>query len=315
MLNYRVNRSFLVFIGLGLVTYLAYSFATHCKNTNWEPKSVFILNHDGSPKPSLLKLLTDFGIQHNDTLDDIVKQTQANWLRKPGQERWDLGGEQISQSTLDTFKACGVIGEVKPALCEYDYVLVMGALASRMRTRFAYAVELWKQGVRFKQLVLLTGQRPRNVELETEKDILGFGLDHDRLVKKSDFVWNNVLPDTESGIMQLLYDQADLPADFRQQVQVVLVAAPMKSNAQGQLTRPTTSDTVDTWLAQSPKPGNCLVISNNPYIGYQDSVARGLLPKTFKIETVGHADGHNLNLATYLDNMARWLYQEQQNRK
>jgi len=40
-----------------------------------------------------------------------------------------------------------------------------------------------------------------------------------------------------------------------------------------------------------------------------------LLPTSFKIETVGHQDGDDVKLAIYLDNMARWLYQEQQNRK
>ena len=313
--NYKIKRVFLGTVFLALTTYLGYSFVTNCKHEgNWSPRANLIIDQDGKPKACLLDLLKSTGIEHDETLGDIVKQTQANWIRKPGQERWDLASDQIPTELMEIFDKCGCIGDVGPVACEYDYVLVMGALASRMRTRLGYALELCKT-IKCKKLVLLTGQRPRNVQLETEKDILGVGLDHDQLVKKSDFKWDGILPQTESGIMQLLYEQADVSADFKQQVQVVLVDAPMKLNAAGDLVRPTTGDTVDLWLAQNPTPGRCLVISNNPYIGYQDSVTRGLLPTSFKIETVGHQDGDDVKLAIYLDNMARWLYQEQQNRK
>lgn len=77
------------------------------------------------------------------------------------------------------------------------------------------------------------------------------------------------------------------------------------------LVRPTTGDTVDSWLQSNLISGSCLVISNNPYVGYQDSVVRTLLPNDFKIETVGNKCSLSVVIAVYLDNLVRWLYQEQ----
>ena len=74
-----------------------------------------------------------------------------------------------------------------------------------------------------------------------------------------------------------------------------------------------TADTFIDWLKQNPESGSCLVISNNPYIGYQDLVARTFLPSDFKIETVG-SQGSGEKVSVYLDNLARWLYQEKQRR-
>jgi hypothetical protein len=298
------------------IFYAGYSIILSCNNTNWQPKADLILDQDGSPKPCLVDLLSTFNIKHNGTLDDIVAHTQVSWLRKPGQERWDMQDMSVENlaGVNDQLRACGCIGEIKPALKQYDYVLVMGALASRMRTRIAYALQLWQSGVRFKKMIFLGGERPRNTDLETEDQILGTNLNYNPLVKKQNWQFDGELPKTEFEIMQILFDQAELPADFSQNVELVWVNAPMKLNNQGQLVRPTTGDTVNAWLELKPELGTCLVVTNNPYVGYQDSVARTLLPANFKVETVGHKDADEFNLAVYLDNLARWLHQEKQRR-
>ena len=303
----------MAFIG---VIYVCHSVMAMCKNDNWAPRANLILDEVGRPRPCLLKLLAEFGIEHDGTLDDIVNKTQASWLRKPGQERWDLASEKTAKLAQNQglFRACGCMDEVAPALMQYDYAIVMGALTARMRMRLAYAVELWKNGVRFKQLILLSGRRPRMPQLETENMILGIGLVKNPLTKKPDWQFSGPLPENEADIMRVLFEQADLPADFLANVQVVFVEAPMKLNADGQLVRPTTADTVDEWLQQHPVPGTCLLVTNNPYVGYQDSVARTLLPASFKIEAVGQIDTGDSNLAVHLDNLARWLHQERQRR-
>jgi hypothetical protein len=310
-----LNTKKLIVAGIALIGGMSVYYSTIMihKNDNWAPKANLILNQAGTPKGCLLSLLAATNVVHDGTLNDIVAKTQTVWLRKPGQERWDLTGEKtINTKNLQSlFRDCGMIDEVNPALKEYDYVLVMGALASRMRLRLAHVLDLYDQGIRFKQIIFLGGMRPRQTQLENEETILGLGLKNDPLSKKTDWHFNGNLPETESEIMRVLYDQVDLPTDFTANVQAVFVDAPMKLNSEGQLVRPTTADTFAEWLKLNPTPGKCLVISNNPYIGYQDSVARTLLPSSFKIETVGTKDSGE-KLSVHLDNLARWLHQEKQ---
>ena len=75
--------------------------------------------------------------------------------------------------------------------------------------------------------------------------------------------------------------------------------------------RPNTEDTVEEFLKLKPKPGSYLVISNQPFILRQHSVMKSLLPRGFKIETVGYGvKSDSLNISLILDAFARLLYQE-----
>ena len=79
----------------------------------------------------------------------------------------------------------------------------------------------------------------------------------------------------------------------------------------GILKRPTTPDTVLDWLKIKPHPGLCLAISNQPYVLYQDSVLKTVLPPSFTVETIGEKmDETSYNVSLLLDNLARFLYQE-----
>ena len=78
----------------------------------------------------------------------------------------------------------------------------------------------------------------------------------------------------------------------------------------GKPPRPNTADTIDAWLAGSPKPGSCLFVSNQPYAGYQKSVVDTIMSKGFSVEIIGPAAAENLEVAKYLDTIARWMYQE-----
>lgn len=305
----RINKNWARVFGFIAILGISFCLLTRAQAWCCEPRADLILNADGSPKHCLAQLLSEFKIEHNGTLDDIVQKTQAAWLRGANQERWDLIDGAISpeleQRVHELLKACGCIDEVRPCSDRYDYVLVMGALASTMRKRLEYALSLWRNGISFNQIVFLAGQRPRMVDKETALDIFGKEIE----VEQAN------LPATESDIIHAIYEHIDLPQNFASKVEVVWVDSPMKQNAAGVLVRPTTADTFQDWLKLNPVPGTALVISNNPYIGYQDSVARSLLPGTFKIETVGSRCSEKTKIAVHLDNLARWLYQEKLRRQ
>lgn len=272
--------------------------------------SRMLVDSKSKPTQDLLDLLSAFNVQHDGTLKDIVVQTQKEWLRKPGKERWQVDEVKVEdkEKVLELLEKLKCVGEVKPKSNDYDYALIMGATAGTMKLRISYLLNLYNKGIRFKTMVFLVGERPRDINLETQDTFL-VNTNDGLKIKEN---WNfKDLPKTETEMAKLIFDQIDLPEEFKNNVKVIFVDTPMQPTKEGQLRRPNTGDTVIWWMKLEPKAGTCLVISNNPYVGYQDTVARTLLPKKFSIETVGSAASRNEKVSTYLDNAARWLYQEQ----
>ena len=260
-----------------------------------------LVDEQGRPHATLLELLSLTNIQHDDSLASIVEQTQkpeSQWMRKEGSERWDIIDRNIENKDkfFDIFNQLNLVDEINPTQQEYDYLLLMGAAYLRIKTRLQHAINLFKQGIRFNEIILLSGARPL-----TDEEVMALRVDYN--LQDGDVVLT-----TEADAMKFVYDRADMPADMRA-VSMVVIDAPMKITKTGALTRPTTGDTVDLWMTLDPKPGNCLVISNQPYVAYQDAVTKTLLPQTFMVETVGDKS-EDTKIGIYLDTLARTLYQE-----
>lgn len=181
-----------------------------------------------------------------------------------------------------------------------------------VRKRLAFLVREWNRGVRFDHIIMLAGQRPLDAELES-LSVLYDRKNKELPIRQS---WHEpqLPPKTETEMMRMIFEQAQLPEALAK-VQFRVIDTPMQKRADGSVCRPTTGDTVNAWLAQNPEPGNCLVISNQPYVAYQDSVMRCLMPKSFTIETIGSNDQETERLSTLLDTVARTLYQEYQSFK
>ena len=73
---------------------------------------------------------------------------------------------------------------------------------------------------------------------------------------------------------------------------------------------PNRSDTFKLWLNEKSLPDSILAFSNEPYVGYEHAVFKTLIPKEFSIETVGPKANVIMSVDVFLDNLARWLYQE-----
>jgi len=273
-----------------------------------------MLDKNGAPTGHLQELLQLFGLPHEGTLESVVDVTQKAWLRRPGSEIWEISEmhEDKRDAVMPIFEKLDCLKEVSPARPRYDYAVVFGALVTRVRSRFAFLVEQWKRGIRFDEIVFLGGARPLDPELESTERLLD--QNNGSLQFKKDWQLIGELPKTEYEMMKMVFDQADLPEDFLEHVRITFVDAPMRTRPDGTLGRPNTGDTVRTWLEMNPQPGTCLFSSNQPYVGYQDSVARTLMPKTFAIETVGAKASDGLLVAAYLDCITRWLYQERKRR-
>lgn len=271
-----------------------------------------IVNAKGKPRQGLLDLLDACNIKHNGTLDDIIQKTQHEWLRKPGTERWqndDVPEKIAREKAVPCFERLGMLKEVMATYPTYDYAFLLGAAVDRVRIRLLFLVSLWQWGIRFKQVVLLGSERPLNSVVDSESSLLN--VPQVGLPNRKDWVVPSKLPQTESEMMSMIYDQVDMPSEMKNLPLVVINSLQTKT-ADGSFRRATTADTIIDWLKTNPKPGRCLFVSNQPYVGYQHTVACALMPKTFIIDTVGSAveSCETIKVNVYLDTIARWLYQE-----
>lgn len=247
----------------------------------------------GSLSEPLLKLAQLTDVSHNGTLQSLVEGTQKKWLRKPGLERWEMEEiyENKSPEFMPLFVQLGLTEVVTPKNNYYDYALILGATVDTVIKR------LDGLNVEVKQIVLLTGQRSLTPE---EKAKL---IEHDI---KCECL-------TETDMMVQLFKRSKL-ANLKSEL--IVVDTPMKKNAEGKDVRPTTGDTIRQWIEQyKPAVGSCIAISTQPFVSYQDTVIRTYLPKEFHLETVGNMDSRKQTVALYLDNIARWLYQELEKQK
>jgi hypothetical protein len=248
----------------------------------------------GTPHKTLTTLLSTFKISAQ-TPTQTMKETQKAWLRPAGKERWevdDVYGAR-KQELMPLFKDLGLVEEKRPLQSSYDYLLLMGALYTRAKSRLEYAISLSCLGISFKTIVILGSERSLNAQLEPDSLFSG-----------------DAIPKTEFQMMQWIFEHTLMPSDMYNTT-IIWVNAPNTIDENGKIQRATTADTINLFLAANPIPGTCLVISNQPHIEYQAAVTRLLLPESFKIEGAGHALSEKAPVSEILDALARWIYQEE----
>lgn len=222
---------------------------------------------------------------------DFIAETQKQWLRQPGQERWDLTelSPEQKQFVLSWAKEQGLFAPWKPTCKQYDKALILGATTPRMQMRLNHLKQLWIEGVRFNAVVWLTGERPLDQRV-------------DNLTGRCR---------NESEAAHLLWEETQLPDEMRN-LPVTFIAEPMHIKGPA-LKRPNTEDTILAWLKTNPQPCSALFISDQPFCGYQFAVIKKCLPLSFQFDVAGQgADPTSLpaTAAITLDSIARWIYQE-----
>jgi hypothetical protein len=166
-------------------------------------------------------------------------------------------------------------------------------MAFSVKIRLEFLIAEYRRGVHFKQVVLLTGDRPLNSLREAEFIELGF--------------------QTEAEMVQYLwYNSSGLPEDIIRNASFVIAQGRIVN---GQYRRPNTRDTIHQWLETYPLPSlesRVLAISRQPFVLYQDLVFYNVLQERvglLQFETVGAAADPNESIAVHLDNLARCLYE------
>ncbi|MBA2369769.1 MAG: hypothetical protein H0V82_12225 [Candidatus Protochlamydia sp.] len=275
--------------------------------------SRLLFDENYQPRAKLLQLLEIVGMEQLNKSEKAVVQinnwAQKNLLRQG--ERW-----QEQTSKFETLKLkikpllieLGFINASSPHFKEYQGAIVHGSLLQGVRLRLQYLVEQWKQGIRFSHLYFLSGERPLEAQQENE-DLFMQDKDSPLKIRKG---WSSPIqfPKTECEMMQLVWDQSEIPEEMRKEVQTYFINAPMKKDMKSsKLLRPTTDDTVEYWLKTAPLYGRYLAVTNAPYANRQDLVVRALSPSDYSFETIASGAGEQEKMAILLDELARIIYQ------
>jgi hypothetical protein len=305
MKNAMIKNPFYIVICMSFIFFMLLVVTSVVQKTHADIQQ-YLLTDKGLPTPALKEMLALFNVPHDGTLKSIVDATQKVWLRPKDKERWQVEDvlKDKAEHVIPLLEKLGCINAIVPQSKQYTYALILGATAPAMRNRLAYLLQRWQAGVTFDALIFLLSERPADPVRES-KEVL---LSSTTLPIKKEWQFNGMLPRNEYEVMRFIYDQADLPAGFAA-IPVFFVngADNNKKNAN-------TMDTIIAWLSTKPEPGSCLFVSSQPYVGYQDSAVRTLMPSAFKVETIGAAASKNDKITSYVDTIARWLYQEQKRR-
>jgi hypothetical protein len=278
----------------------------------------YILTADGKPQPALVELLKLEGLSHDNSLDSIIAATQPVWLRKAGCERYQVQGELADRKEFykELFIKLGLVKSIYPMSRDYDYACIYGSVLLSVRLRIACLIDLWKQGIRFKQIVFLVGERLLYPEVESLAALCDTTQTILPIRKDWQYDQNTMQYKTEGDMQRLVYDQAEKPEGFAKIPTVFIDDAPGYQNSDGTWRRADTKSTIKQWLAKKPQPGKILAVTHQPYVCYQDAISHTYIPDTYTIETVGFAIPEEYeSVAVKLDSLARWLYQERLRRE
>lgn len=266
---------------------------------------------------ALHELFKALNIDIPPTLEAMNTYAQKNWLRKPGEERWQMGTSEYQAMAIKlepVLKKIGVLDEVFPSRINTDYAIVLGAAVFRMRVRMQHLMHLVDTGKLIpKKIVVLTGDRPLDPNIEGEKELLDA-----RFICKG---WKCLekLPSNESEAAQFVWKQLSKSRKV-EQVPIQFVPTPMIQKGD-KCVRPTAPDIIETWMRMSPELGHIVAISNNPYVLFQNKSMKAPLIKAgwFEgggtLESVGAASTEKSNISVQLDNVARYMYSMLQTQK
>ncbi|MCH9626793.1 MAG: hypothetical protein S4CHLAM2_04240 [Chlamydiales bacterium] len=237
----------------------------------------------GSPSKPLLEVLDRFGIVHDGSWESIQEETEKAWLKGRHVELWEIEPIQApsDEETYALFTPLGMTQTIHASECTYTYALLLGATQKIVRKRLLFLKNEWDRGVRFEELVILTGDRPLT-EFETSQ------------------------AKNETEMIKELLQEMDLPQEWHTNLTIVDTPRP-----EG-MRRPHTYHTIEYWLATEPPPGTMLVISDQPFVYRQGAVFDLYIPGTEPIGEGFTAESIQGRAQILLAELAQWIKLDRQ---
>jgi len=258
--------------------------------------------------PTILGLLDLFRVPHDGSLEDIGAQTQKLWLRSSSIMPWELKDAYVGERSrlVPFFTRAGFVDEIAPKKRAYKYACIHKACLPIFVKRLSYLIDLFKQGVRFDSIVVLTARRPLFV---IEEPLVPLKKGIGALPVKGDWRMTKDRPSVLADAVRLIFEQVELPEGMKD-IPVHVVAPPVLKDPDGSARCPSTAENVLAWVKRDPEPGLCLTISSQPFIRHQDAVAKVFFPPELPFETVGPEADEPFHVSTALDTVARFLQHE-----
>lgn len=241
------------------------------------------------------RIFYSLGVSCESDLKNVVELTQKKWIKS--NEKKQLGEiDRRKGDFIYQLKELGCVDKILPSKKSYDYCLLIGGAYPTFIERLDYIIDRWEQGVRFNTLIFVAEERL--LDFEREKRLL---LNNPNKQIKSKA--SQKLPQTEIDMIKFVFENIDLPKELRDVKTLFL-------SSQGTITPFRFSDSLIRWtIEKRPPRGSCLVVSSQPYVGYEESCVRSALPN-FEIEAIGEAASPNTKVSEYFEILAMWLYNE-----
>lgn len=268
-----------------------------------------VLIRDGKPVEALPNLARCHGIEVSGeiTAQDLSQAMQERWLRKT-EHQYQIPGGPPSPEDMLLLQELGLVDAVPAPSRPYAGALILGATVVAVRKRLAYLVEQCTKNpdpsgfsVTFPTVYMLGGARP----LDKDKESPAVLSTPAELSFKDGWTSPAEMPTTEASMMRLVFEQSDITP-----WEGVFIDTPLQPTPDGKTRHPNTADTVKEMLKLNPKPGTYLAVSSQPFVARQTINVRRMLPEGITIVGIGYAAAATTPLKTFLDEVARLLYEE-----
>lgn len=268
-----------------------------------------VLVHDGKPVKALLDFARRHGIEVRDnvTAKDLSQAMQERWLRKT-EHQYQIPGGSPPPEDMTLLKELNLVDAVPAPPRPYAGALILGATVVAVRKRLAYLVEECRKNpdasgfsVTFPTVYLLGGARP----LDKDKESPSVLTTPAELPFKADWTPPTEMPTTEAGMMRLVFEQSDITP-----WEGVFIDTPLQPTPDGKTRHPNTMDTVKEFLKANSQPGTYLAVSSQPFVARQTLNVQNALPDSFTGVVIGYAAAPTTPLKTFLDEVARLLFEE-----
>ena len=290
-----------------------------------------LINENGTVNEQLVVLANRYGIPINTetSYSEVNTLFQEKWRQKQLLHAYQITGEPAKGEDLQLLEALGCVNEVlTPSLIEYEEWgpmefgnvnmqrgnLIMGATRIAVVKRLNFFMHCREGRCLPGLFYLMGGARKLDLVKESEQVLCTPA----ELLFKKERNKPGQMPATEAEMMQMVWDQSDLPNEWHS----LLVNAPMihvPGSELGTWRPPNTAETVNYWLLQEQKPGYYLVGSSQPYVQYQLLVVERAFEEMVEQRKInfpcyfkgcGPFATRSLPLATFLDTLAKQFYEE-----
>lgn len=259
------------------------------------------------PVSDLRELAEQNGIpcSHNTTAKELSAKMQTRWLRAE-EHQFQIPKGPPNERELFLLDKLGMVREIEPPPMNYEGTLLLGASMKGMRRRLAFILQQWAahKGLDTGTVYFLTSERSvknENMDSLNTPDGIPF---------KAEWKPAGAMLKTETDVARILWEQSAIPKGMLAE----FVDTPLQPTETAGVTRnPNTTDTVVEFMTCNPVQGTWLMASSQPFIQRQLLNVEETLkvfPGAYIIVEMGPAAPPDLPLKTYLDEVARLLYQQ-----